>query len=202
MAKPFIRQEDCHQKLHNTFCTYEGLPVWVEVSMDFPCNQIHITNPQDVSKPSRYKKFTRLIDVGDPKFVITPPELGYVQNTDDACVYLKRTPIRRSRQGLSDESMLGQRADVLFLKAAECLWTNVYPLYKDVFTQMSKDPGRISMCFDKHACLFRAIDGSLNLMYQDQVIGKYSKDSFKLNDTLDCKDILITILEDLGVPCV
>lgn len=143
--KPFIRQEDCHMRLHGTVCFFKESPVYVEVSNDFPVNSIHITPLAAMRRGSGPRDGERLlIQVDNPDFCAAVPPLGYVNaSAGRRAVFVVREPERRTRQGLSSTATMTTtgtrfRTADLFTAEFENMLLNRYPSFQDTLDSIKK----------------------------------------------------------------
>jgi len=208
MAKPYIRQEDCHQRLNDTICTYENLPVFVLVNMDFPVNNIHICPLHVVAAPTEKRaKATKIIHVADPLFSVYPVELGYVQARLDTVCHLKRLADRRTKQGLSINSVKATVLPPSSFFYSECmtaLWTDKYDSFQHCLDNALRAiNGNLvgSWCFNRHACVSAAA-GSIFLEFQENAVAKLNLETlrFEFIEGLKGTSFLRIILQEQGVP--
>ncbi len=97
-ASPYIKQDDVHMRLHNTYCMYDGKPVFVTVNVGYPVGDVTIYPPGSLDAAK-----AKIINITNDKFKFVFPELGYV-NYKNCAVYLGRRPDRNQRQGLDPAS--------------------------------------------------------------------------------------------------
>lgn len=92
-----IPEVDLGQKLHDTICRWKDQPVWVKIRD----GQIHLY------KLPGGGEFLTEIKREDPLFDISNVPLGYVNSATkgERVYYTTRIPIRRTKQGLSNQNL-------------------------------------------------------------------------------------------------
>ena len=175
----YISREDAERRLDSTICMYDGKPVWVNSPINYPAGTIALTELS--AKNNNNQTFTTVMD---PKFSITPPELGYI-NFNKKAYYLQRYPDRKQKQGLSSALFAGPGFNALIdeygdrwlrSSAMEDMLTNNYPSYAKALAFVMKNPG-CSMAFHKRACVGDVSNGVIGLYHCNMLVGTISPES-------------------------
>lgn len=163
MADPFDSQEDTQMYLHGTVCMYKNVPVYVEVRG---------RNRARVTRLDRSDSFEE-IDTTVPEFHWHDMTLGYY-NHGDYCAFLKRTPDRRQKVGLTVNNVVSSNPNVIveLLSPAmhKCL-TNDYPSYEETLAWIKKKKGRgVGRAFHKLFALTRIDRGLIGLHFRERLV--------------------------------
>lgn len=225
MAKPYLTQNDCSLRLHKTVCTYKGEPVFVQCYLDDKPNVVSLTL---INPDGSLRKKPLTINIEEPDFIITSPELGYV-NFDKTAGYYIRNAVRRAQQGLNHSSIyLVNAGEVRELDPIpqsffatpgfHGMWTNNYPslheacAYVEALVKNTPKDGfqrTYSRAFHKQLCVRTRLNKNGNtepmkVVFQNNPIGVVTSDlKIKLNSNFlqdsDRALLMTSLLTSYGV---
>lgn len=182
-----IPEADLGQKLHDTVCRYKGQPVWIKVRD----GEIH-----GYELPGAGKLIGRIMK-DDVDFDISNVPLGYVNsaNRGEKVYYLTRIPVRRTKQGLSNQNLklnslpklpfngkLAGATSILISNGFVDMVNNSYPQLEDAMKLLRKNlvehgiEGQIAIRRDIALSIDKA--GIVFVYYKNDYIGWIQPDKF------------------------
>lgn len=199
--RPFIRQEDAHLRLDQTIVMYRGVPMWCQVSNNFPVNHVHVSHLTNIQAGLQE------VDITSDEFHANIPELGYI-NLNTNCDYLSRLPERRQRQGLCVDTVQAFRGvasvrHMFFSQSMVNLLTNTYPTLDECIRRINIQEWD-SCAFHKYVAVTRRWNKDnfdIALEYRCRDVATYDQDLNRFTLKNDMKDgsFLTEILQDLGI---
>lgn len=172
-----IPSADLSLKLNDSICRYKGEPVYIRVDGS-SLLLYHVTQTHD--------PFVK-IKASDPDFDISGVPLGYVQVKGDV-VYLTRTPVRKTKQGMdvrstiirrvTDNSIIsrGNNSHYVFSQGFVDMVANKYPDLNDSIKMIRGKYARDEKCLAQVA-ISRDIAmwinemGIINIHYKGEFVG-------------------------------
>lgn len=203
-ASPYIKQDDVHMRLHNTYCMYDGKPVFVTVNVGYPVGDVTIYPPGSVDVLK-----SKVINITNDKFKFVFPELGYV-NYKNCAVYLGRRPDRNQRQGLDpgscyaivhaqNDSRLPPSVSTII--CSENFIPNlegVYPSLTEALELLKEDAQ--SVAISKRVAIGYIGRNLLGLFYDSRLIGTYNRKREMFSITEDrLPSLVLSRLTNLGI---
>lgn len=202
---PYIRQDDVQMRLHNTYCMYDGKPVYVTVNVGFNIGEVTTYSPE---KPMTAEN-AKLVNIMDDKFSFVFPELGYF-NYKNMAVFVARRPDRNQKQGLDPgtcvvsshsigESTLPPSIHNLF--SSENFVENLlgkYPSLREALDLLLKDS--VSVAISKNVAVGYIGRNLVGLYYNYKLIGTYNRKREVFTITEDrLPKIILSRLLNLGI---
>lgn len=176
--------DDARLRLSGTVILFDGKPVFIDA--------INYANDSDdiVLSGLSLPKFTpnEPISLHDPRWEAFDFPLGFM-NTSYHAYYLSRRPVRRNRQGLSNDNMNATRADgqygqhfrELIEDPGFCdMFSNTYPTVREAEVRLRATDAQ-SAAFHKTLALVKDPTGVLKLSYKGRLVGYGSpKEGFRI----------------------
>lgn len=161
----YLTGADARMRLHNSYCQFDGVPVFVKIHSDALSAEIH-----DLVKAEAIA----VIDPNDERLDVESLPLGYLELGSTAA-FAARLPFRQQKQGISSENTRVQKehwlirgrnqqmfGDVRFL-AAYNMFTNKYRSFGEARRLI--ETGKIeSIPFHRKLCLVGSAEKRQNLL--------------------------------------
>lgn len=203
-TSPYIKQDDVHMRLHNTYCMYDGKPVFVQVNMGYTIGEVVVYPPGTLDAAK-----AKVVNITDDKFKFVFPELGYF-NYKNCAVYIVRRPDRNQRQGLDPgtctvvvhtQNDSGLPPSVSTLICSENFIPNlegIYPSLSEALDLLKEDAQ--SVAISKRVAIGYIGRNLLALFYDSRLIGTYNRKREVFSITEDrLPSLVLSRLTNLGI---
>lgn len=191
MADSFDSTEDTQMYLHGTVCMYKNVPVYVEVRGRNRAAVLRLDRTGDWEE----------IATTVPEFHWHDMTLGYY-NHGDYCAFLKRTPDRRQKVGLTTNNIVSSNPNVvveLISSAMHKCLTNEYPSYEETLAWIKKKKARgVGRAFHKLFALTRIDRGLIGLYFRERLVAVRAGKTFTMVEGEDMS-LIYRLLARYGI---
>lgn len=91
----YLTAADARMRLHNSYCTFDGIPVFVQCPTDsLQVSVINLKTGESIA----------MVDANDERLDVESLPLGYVYGMGPVCGFAARLPYRQQKQGVSADN--------------------------------------------------------------------------------------------------
>lgn len=192
----YLNYQDAMMRLNDTICLYEGEPVYVVMSGNDQTEAV-IRFYDGTSRRSKVINYT------DDKFTYHPIRLGYM-NIGKNTFYLTRSPVRRQKQGLSQDNIVNQSNTRISSRwfpskgLTHCI-QGKYPSLKDAL-KLLNDRKTKGVAVDRDIALKLADTSTITIYFKERTVGLFDlqKRSVSWSEN-EMTSIIFRILERKGL---